>query len=146
MSKDSNMLLKWATGSITFNWSWPPSAAKETVLSLPRTLAKLGLLLQVTTGFTCSRHDWRTRYSPGRFSLLKPVRGPEERRRKSLQILDSLTARRCVLRVITYALNSQTRCFIKIFSGCHTSRPVTSKQVFHCGLATRRRVSWPRYR
>ena len=90
---DSN--IAWPiTGSITFSCSCPASEAMVTVVSLPMTLKQTWLTTSGTTGLTFAGIIEEPACSSGRLISLRPARGPEESRRRSLQILDSFTARR----------------------------------------------------
>ena len=82
------------TGSITFSSNWPASAAKLTVVSLPITLKQTWLVTSGMTGLTLPGMMEEPGAIGGRFTSCRPQRGPEAMRRKSLQIFDSLMARR----------------------------------------------------
>ena len=85
----------WAiTGSMTFNSSWPASAARVTVRSFPMTLNAIWFTTSGITGLTFPGMMEDPGCMAGRLISLIPVRGPEESSRRSLQILESFTARR----------------------------------------------------
>jgi hypothetical protein len=81
-------------GSKAFNCSWPASAAKVTVVSLPITSKAIWLTTSGITGLTLPGMIDEPAWRGGRLISLNPARGPEESRRRSLQTLDSLTATR----------------------------------------------------
>ena len=81
-------------GSITFSSSCPASAAIVTVKSLPITLNATWLTTSGITGFTLPGMIDEPGCIGGRLISFSPVRGPDESRRRSLQIFDSLTASR----------------------------------------------------
>ena len=80
------------TGSITLSWSWPASAAKVMVVSLPITLKQTWFTTSGITGFTLAGIIDEPACISGRLISFRPARGPEESRRRSLQILESFTA------------------------------------------------------
>ena len=73
-------------------WSWPASAAKVTVASLPITSKAIWFTTSGITGLTLPGMIDEPGCNCGRLISLKPARGPEARRRRSLQIFESLTA------------------------------------------------------
>jgi len=90
---DSNIACA-STGSMTLSWSWPASAACVIVTSLPMTLKQTWLTTSGITGFTLAGMIDDPAWSSGRLISPSPARGPEDSRRRSLQIFDSLAARR----------------------------------------------------
>ena len=90
---DSNMA--WARpGSMTLSWSWPASAAISTVTSLPMTVKQTWLTTSGITGLTLAGMIEDPACISGRLISFRPARGPEDSRRRSLHILETLIARR----------------------------------------------------
>ena len=88
---DSNR--HWAmTGSMTLSCSCPASAAIDRVTSLPKTLKHTWLTTSGMTGLTFAGMIDEPAWRSGRLISLKPARGPEDSRRRSLQIFDSFMA------------------------------------------------------
>ena len=81
------------TGSNTFNCSCPPSAAIDTVRSLPITRKQTMLTTSGITGFTLPGMIDEPGCFGGRLISRRPQRGPDDRSRRSLQTFDSLMAR-----------------------------------------------------
>ncbi len=81
-------------GSIALSSSCAASTAIVTVRSLPITLNAIWLTTSGMTGLTLPGMMVEPGCMGGRLISLKPVRGPDESKRRSLLILDSLTARR----------------------------------------------------
>ena len=81
-------------GSMTFNSSCPASAAIVMVTSLPMMSKATCETTSGMTGLTLPGMIEEPGCNRGRLISLMPVRGPEDSRRRSLQILDSLTAMR----------------------------------------------------
>ena len=79
---------------MTFNCNCPASAASVTVKSLPITLYAIWLTTSGITGLIFAGIMDEPACNSGKRISAKPVRGPELNRRKSLQIFESLTARR----------------------------------------------------
>ncbi|MNT15565.1 hypothetical protein D3C72_1506250 [compost metagenome] len=63
-------------------------------MSFPMTLKHTWFTTSGTTGFTLAGMMDEPACNSGRLISFRPARGPEESRRRSLQILESLTARR----------------------------------------------------
>ena len=82
------------TGSMTLSWSWPASAAKVSVTSLPITLKQTWLTTSGMIGLTLAGMIEEPAARSGRRISPRPARGPEDSSLRSLQILESLTARR----------------------------------------------------
>jgi hypothetical protein len=82
------------TGSNALSWSCPPSAAIATVTSLPMTWNATWLTTSGMTGFTLPGMMLDPAWTAGRLISFRPARGPDESNRRSLQILESLTATR----------------------------------------------------
>ena len=78
-------------GSITFSCNCPASAAIITVVSLPITLKQVWFVTSGITGFTLPGIILEPGAIGGRLISFRPQRGPEANRRRSLQILESLT-------------------------------------------------------
>ena len=85
------------TGSMTLSWSCPASAAMVTVWSLPMTLKHTWLTTSGMTGLTFAGMIEEPAAIFGRLISLRPARGPEASRRRSLQTLESLTALRLMV-------------------------------------------------
>ena len=81
-------------GSKALSCNWPASAAKETVTSLPITSNAIWLTTSGMTGLTLPGMMLEPACIGGRLISLRPTRGPEDSRRRSLQVFDSLTATR----------------------------------------------------
>ena len=81
------------TGSNTLSWSWPPSAAIETVRSLPITRKQTMLTTSGITGLTLPGMIDEPGCFAGRLISRRPQRGPDDSSRRSLQTFDSLMAR-----------------------------------------------------
>ena len=81
------------TGSITLSCSCPASAAIVTVRSLPITRKQTWLTTSGMTGLTLPGMIDEPGCIAGRLISCSPARGPEESRRRSLQIFESLIAR-----------------------------------------------------
>jgi hypothetical protein len=81
-------------GSKALSCSWPASAAKVTVTSLPITSKAIWLTTSGITGLTLPGMMDEPACTAGRLISPKPARGPLESRRRSLQLLDSLVATR----------------------------------------------------
>ncbi len=81
------------TGSKTFSWSCPPSAAIVTVRSLPITRKQTMFTTSGMTGFTLPGMIDEPGCFGGRLISRRPQRGPEDSRRRSLQTFESLIAR-----------------------------------------------------
>ncbi|CSA45795.1 Uncharacterised protein [Vibrio cholerae] len=64
------------------------------VLSLPNTLKQTWFTTSGITGFTFAGMMDEPACSSGKLISFRPARGPEESRRRSLQILESFIARR----------------------------------------------------
>ena len=85
----------WAMiGSKAFNCSWPPSAAMVMVMSLPMTSKAIWLTTSGITGLTLPGMIDEPAARGGRRISLSPACGPEDSRRRSLQVFDSLQATR----------------------------------------------------
>ena len=65
-----------------------------TQVSLPITLKQAWFTTSGITGFTLAGMIEEPACNSGRLISFRPARGPEESKRKSLQILDIFTARR----------------------------------------------------
>ena len=87
-------MLKTITGSMALSCSWPASAARVTVRSLPITWKAIWLITSGITGLTFPGMIDEPGCIAGSLISPKPARGPLLRRRRSLQILESLTAMR----------------------------------------------------
>ena len=81
-------------GSNALSCNWPASAAKVTVTSLPMTSKATWLTTSGMTGLTLPGMMLDPACTGGRLISFSPARGPEDSRRRSLQILDSFTAMR----------------------------------------------------
>ncbi len=81
-------------GSMTFNSSWPASEAMAMVTSLPMMSKQIWLTISGMTGLTLPGMIDEPGCILGRLISFRPVRGPEDSRRKSLQILEILVALR----------------------------------------------------
>ena len=81
-------------GSKAFSCSWPASAAKLTVTSLPITSNAIWLTTSGMTGFTFPGMMLEPACIGGRLISPRPARGPLAKSRRSLQTFDSLTATR----------------------------------------------------
>ena len=81
-------------GSKAFSCSCPPSAAMVTVMSLPITSKAIWFTTSGITGFTLPGMIEEPACTAGRLISPMPARGPEDSRRRSLQILESFTATR----------------------------------------------------
>ena len=81
-------------GSKALSCSWPASAAIETVTSWPMIWKATWLTTSGMTGLTLPGMMLEPAWTAGRLISLKPARGPDDSSRRSLQILDSLTATR----------------------------------------------------
>ena len=79
-------------GSNALSWSWPASAAIVTVTSPPITSKQTWFTTSGMTGLTLPGMIDEPGCIAGRLISPNPARGPDERRRRSLQILDSLVA------------------------------------------------------
>jgi hypothetical protein len=86
--------LKAIMGSIALSWSWPASAANETVTSLPITAKATWLTTSGMMGLTLPGMMVDPGAMAGRWISLKPQRGPDESSRRSLHTFDNLTATR----------------------------------------------------
>ena len=84
------------TGSMTLSWSWPASAAKVSATSLPMTLKHTWLTTSGITGLTLAGMIDEPAARSGRRISPRPARGPDASSRRSLQILESLTASRLI--------------------------------------------------
>ena len=82
------------TGSKALSCSWPASAAMVTVTSLPITSKATWFTTSGITGLTLPGMIDEPACRAGRLISPKPARGPDESRRRSLQIFESLTATR----------------------------------------------------
>ena len=91
ISIDSNRFLN-STGSKTFSSSCPASAALAIVTSLPMTLKQAWLQTSAMTGLTLPGMIELPGCRSGSLISAKPAFGPEAIIRKSLHILDRLTA------------------------------------------------------
>ena len=80
------------TGSKALSCSCPASAAIVTVTSLPITENATWLTISGITGFTFPGMMLEPAWRAGSRSSPKPAWGPEDSSRRSLQILDTLTA------------------------------------------------------
>ena len=117
--------LKTITGSMTFSSSCPASAARVTDRSLPITWKATWFTTSGITGFTFPGMMLDPGARAGRRISAKPQRGPEERRRRSLQILLSFTATR--LRIPDTMTRSPTSLLASTRSSAsRKGRPVTS--------------------
>ena len=81
-------------GSNAFSCSCPASAANVTVTSLPITSNAIWLTTSGMTGLTLPGMIEEPACIGGRLISFKPARGPDESSRRSLQVLESLTATR----------------------------------------------------
>ncbi len=81
-------------GSNALSWSCPASAAMVMVTSLPITSKATWLTTSGTTGLTLPGMIDEPACTGGRLISPRPARGPEDSSRRSLQLLDSLTAMR----------------------------------------------------
>src|SRR6478672_6749475 len=81
------------TGSKTFSCSWPPSAAIDTVMSLPITRKHTLLTTSGITGLTLPGMIDDPGCFGGRLISLRPHRGPDESSRRSLHTFESFIAR-----------------------------------------------------
>ena len=81
-------------GSKALSWSCPASAAKLTVTSLPITSKATWFTTSGITGLTLPGMMLDPACTAGRLISLNPARGPEDSRRRSLQLFDSFTAMR----------------------------------------------------
>src|SRR5699024_6173915 len=115
------------TGSMTLSWSWPASAAMETVTSLPETLKQIWLTTSWITALTFAGMIEDPAWRGGMLISPRPARGPEDSRRRSLQILDSFIAVRFtaawVLTNAPVSLVASTRSYAEVIS-----RPVISRR------------------
>ena len=85
----------WAMmGSKALSCNCPASAAKLTVRSLPITSNAIWLTTSGITGLTFPGMMEEPACMAGRLISPSPARGPEDSRRKSLQVFESLTATR----------------------------------------------------
>src|SRR5690606_29160526 len=93
--------------------------------SLPMTLKHTWLTTSGITGLTLAGMIDDPAWSSGRLISPSPARGPDESRRRSLQILDSFAARRlsaeCTARYAPLSYVASTR-----FSAGTVGRPLTS--------------------
>ena len=81
------------TGSNTLSCSCPPSAAIDTVRSLPMTRKHTWFTTSGMTGFTLPGMIDEPGCFAGRLISRKPHRGPDDSSRRSLQTFESLIAR-----------------------------------------------------
>jgi hypothetical protein len=81
-------------GSMTFNSSCPASAAMVMVRSLPMISKQTWFTTSGMTGLTLPGMMEEPGCMAGSRISCRPQRGPDESRRRSLQILESLTATR----------------------------------------------------
>ncbi len=81
-------------GSKAFNCSCPASAAIVTVMSLPITSKAIWFTTSGITGLTLPGMIDEPACTAGSVISPMPARGPDDRSRRSLQILESLTAMR----------------------------------------------------
>ena len=81
-------------GSKALSWSCPASAAMVMVTSLPMTSKATWLTTSGMTGLTLPGMMDDPACTGGRLISLRPARGPEDSSRRSLQLLESLTAMR----------------------------------------------------
>ena len=81
-------------GSKAFSCSCPASAAMVTVMSLPITSKAIWFTTSGITGFTLPGMIEEPACTAGRLISPMPALGPEESRRRSLQVFESFTATR----------------------------------------------------
>ncbi len=82
------------TGSMTLSSSCPASAAMVMVTSLPMMSKHIWFMTSGMTGFTLPGMMEEPGWRGGRLISLRPQRGPDESRRRSLHILEILVAQR----------------------------------------------------
>ena len=111
-------------GSKALSSSWPASAAMVTVTSFPMMLKATWLTTSGMTGLTFPGMMEEPFCRGGRLISLKPQRGPEDMSRRSLDILDRLTAQ--VLTAPDTA-TSPSRFWVASMrsKACTSSSPVT---------------------
>ena len=122
ISTDSKTLCTMM-GSKTLSSSCPASDAMVTVRSLPMTLKAIWLTTSGMTGLTLPGMIDEPGCIGGRLISLIPARGPDESRRRSLEIFDSLIASRFT--ADEYITNAPVSWVASTrFAARTTSRPV----------------------
>ena len=119
-------------GSKALSWSCPPSAAMVTVMSLPTTEKATWLTISGITGLTLPGMMLDPAWRGGSRSSPSPAWGPDESSRRSLQILETLTAVRLSMPETWTKLPVSEVASIRSVAET-TGSPVSSREVTHHG-------------